>query len=65
MTYPQFGNGGTAQILGASEVTIAPLGNASEGHLLLSTCGTIRELYASNHGCTPMDVTLAVAGPLP
>jgi hypothetical protein len=65
LSFPQYGNGGTAQILGASEVTIAPLGDATEGHLLLSTQGSITELYASNPGTTNMDVTVAVAGPLP
>lgn len=64
-SYPQFANGGTAQILGASEITVAPLGDATEGHMLLSTQGTITSLYASNPGTTPMEVTVSVAGPLP
>jgi hypothetical protein len=46
----------------ATPITVAPLGDAQEGHMLLSTMG-ITALYLTNTGGVDMEVTIVTAGP--
>lgn len=48
-------------LVGAEEIGIVPIGNAKEGHFLLSTTG-LTALYASNPGTVAMELTVAVCG---
>lgn len=48
-------------LITAEEIAILPVGNAKEGHFLLSTTG-LTALFASNPGTVAMELTLVVCG---
>lgn len=48
-------------LIGAEEIGIVPLPNATEGHFLLSTSG-LTALFASNPGTVDMELTILVCG---
>lgn len=47
--------------IGGEAITVQPLPETAEGHLLLASTG-ITALYASNPGAVSMDIILATAG---